>query len=157
MTTMASPVLNASDRRLLEAARTATLATIDERGRPRLVPCCFALDPDAPRIWTPIDAKPKRSADPHRLGRVADLTARPRVSLLVERWSEDWSELAWLRLHGQGTLLEAGEPGAAEERRAAIGALRARYAQYRDHDLEARPIIAIDVTEALRWAASNRG
>jgi PPOX class probable F420-dependent enzyme len=155
MTTMVSPVLSASDRRLLEAARTATLATIDDRGRPRLVPCCFALDPDAPRIWTPIDEKPKRSADPRRLARVADLMAWPQVSLLVDRWSEDWSELAWLRLHGRGTLLEAGEPGAAEERRAATGALRARYPQYRDHDLEARPIIAIDVTEAIHWAASD--
>ena len=150
---MSTLLLRASDNRLLHAARTATLATIDDRGRPRLVPCCFALDPDAPRIWTPIDEKPKRSADPHWLGRVADLLARPAVSLLVDHWSEDWTRLAWLRLHGRARLLEPAAPDDGGRRQAAIAALRERYPQYRDHDLESRPIIAIEMNEAIRWAA----
>jgi PPOX class probable F420-dependent enzyme len=149
------PILTASDRRLLGTARTATLATMDDHGRPRLVPCCFALDPDRPRVWTPIDEKPKRSADPRRLGRVVDLLARPQVSLLVDRWSENWLDLAWLRLHGRAKLLEPDEPGAAAERLVALRELRARYPQYRDHNLESRPVITIDITEAIRWAASN--
>lgn len=159
------PRLSASDRRLLQAARTATLATIDGRGQPRLIPCCFALDPgrearsggprDQLRIWTPIDEKPKRTTDPHRLGRVADLRARPEVSLLVDHWSEDWSRLTWLRLRGRATLLEPDESGDAGERSEAIEALRARYPQYRDHDLESRPIITIMVTEVVRWAAAE--
>jgi PPOX class probable F420-dependent enzyme len=151
----APPILTPGDRRLLLASRTATLATRDPNGRPRLVPCCFVPDPARDRIWTPIDEKPKRSSDPRQLGRVADLTAWPAVSLLVDRWSEDWSKLAWLRLHGTATLLEPGEPPALPERRVAIGLLRERYAQYRDHDLETRPIIAVEVTAAVRWAASD--
>jgi PPOX class probable F420-dependent enzyme len=159
MVAMANPpttsMLTASDRRLLREMRTATLATLDPHGRPRLVPCCYEVHPNSDRLWTPIDEKPKRSADPRQLGRVTDLTAWPEVSLLVDRWSENWSELAWLRLYGRATLLEPDEAPAVPERFVAIAALRERYPQYRDHDLESRPIIAIDLTEAVRWAASD--
>jgi PPOX class probable F420-dependent enzyme len=149
------PILTPGDRRLLLESRTATLATLDPNGRPRLVPCCFAPDHVRDLIWTPIDEKPKRSSDPRRLGRVADLTAWPAVSLLVDRWSEDWSKLAWLRLHGTATLLEPDEPPVLPERREAIEQLRERYPQYRDHDLETRPIIAVEITAAVRWAAAD--
>jgi PPOX class probable F420-dependent enzyme len=149
------PILTAADRRLIELTRTATLATIDPFERPRMVPCCFAADPERSVIWTPIDEKPKRSTDPRQLGRVTDLLAWPLVSLLVDHWSEDWAELGWLRLHGQASLLEPDDAAAAPERRQAIAALRARYPQYRGHDLEALPIIAIEVTEAVRWAAAE--
>ena len=153
MTDQALPsILSASDRRLLGEMRSATLATLDPLDRARLVPCCFAVHPARDRLWTPIDEKPKRSADPRQLGRVTDLLAWPGVSLLVDRWSEDWFQLAWLRIYGQASLLESDEAPAAAERLMAIAALRERYPQYRSHDLESRPIIAIDVTEAVRWA-----
>jgi PPOX class probable F420-dependent enzyme len=148
-------ILTQGDRRLLLASRTATLATLDPNGRPRLVPCCFAPDPERDRLWAPIDEKPKRSANPRQLGRVTDLIAWPAVSLLVDRWSEDWSKLAWLRLHGSAALLEPDEPGAVPERGLAIELLRERYPQYREHDLEARPIIAVEITAAIRWAAAD--
>ena len=150
-----APILTRADRDLLADSRTATLATLDPNGRPRLVPCCYAPDPVSDRLWTPIDEKPKRSADPRQLGRVADLAAWPAVSLLVDRWSEDWSKLTWLRLHGTAVLLEPDDSGALAERGVAIAALRERYPQYRDHDLEARPIIAVEVTAAVRWAAAE--
>ncbi len=150
-----APTLTPADRGLLAESRTATLATLDPNGRPRLVPCCYAADPVRDRLWTPIDEKPKHSADPRRLGRVTDLTAWPAVSLLVDRWSEDWSKLAWLRLHGTAVLLEPDDRGALAERAIAIAALRERYRQYLEHDLEGRPIIAVDITDAARWAAGG--
>src|SRR4029079_10393886 len=85
-------------RAFAAAARTATLATIAPSGRPRLVPICFVLGEDddlgRPRLYTPLDDKPKRTADPHELARVQDLLVLPEASLLVDRWSEDWSRLA---------------------------------------------------------------
>src|ERR1700754_4325073 len=80
--------------RLVEVARTATLATIDGHGRPRLVPMCYVID-DAGMVWSALDEKPKHVADTHSLARVRDLVARPEVGILVDRWSEDWSRLAW--------------------------------------------------------------
>jgi PPOX class probable F420-dependent enzyme len=150
--------LTAAEADLLDEARTAVLATIDPSGRPRLVPICFvvrrASDP-SPAIYSPIDEKPKRTTDPHRLARVRDIAARPEVSLLVQRWDEDWTRLAWLRLHGMADLVEPDDPAAAIERDDAIAALRDKYPQYAGHDLEARPLIRIWPAEATSWPRTD--
>ena len=73
-------------------ARTATLGTIAEDGRPRLVPICFVLDDDV--LFTPIDEKPKRGTDPRQLARIRDIERRAEVTVLVDRWNEDWTNLA---------------------------------------------------------------
>jgi PPOX class probable F420-dependent enzyme len=139
--------------RLLTEARTAVLATIDPAGRPRLVPICFVTlgGDSAAVIYTALDDKPKKGADPHRLARVRDIAARPEVSLLVQRWDEDWTRLAWLRLHGTAELVEPDDPAEAIERADAIAALRAKYPQYAGHDLEGRPLIRIRVVAASSW------
>ena len=59
------------------------------------------------------------------LARVRDMLARPAVTLLVDRWDEDWSRLGWVRIDGRAAIVEPG-PGHA----AAIDALRAKYPQY---------------------------
>jgi len=137
----------------LGAARSAVLATVAADGRPRLVPICFAFDvADEPlRIWSPLDEKPKRVADPHDLKRVRDIAANPAVSLLVHAWSEDWSALGWLRLDGLAVLIEPGEAATTAEHGMAVAALRARYPQYADHRLERRPIIRVLVNRHRSW------
>ena len=136
------PLLSTDQRAFLESARRAVLATIAPDGRPRLVPICFVLAGDAPTLYTPIDDKPKRDDDPLALARVRDIVADPRVTVLVDRWDEDWTRLAWLRGEGRATLLE---PGAAPaEHAAAVAALREKYPQYATHRLDERPLIRID-------------
>lgn len=136
--------LGAAEREFLADARRATLSTIDPTGRPRLVPCCYVLVDDV--VWSPLDEKPKAVDDPRRLGRVRDIARDPRVTLLVDRWSEDWSQLAWVRIEGRAEVVES-EPGI-------VAALRAKYPQYSAHDLESRPMIAIAVERMTSWAAS---
>src|SRR5687768_8942618 len=98
--------LSAAELDLLRAARRAVLATIAPDGRPRLVPIVYAIstvrtgDSKPLVLYSALDEKPKSVADPRDLARVRDVLERPRVSLLVDRWSEDWSELCWLRLEG---------------------------------------------------------
>ena len=142
------PVLTAADRALLDEARTATLATLGPDGQSRLVPICFWIDVAADVVWTPLDEKPKAVHDVRAMARVRDVLARPEVALLVQRWSEDWSSLAWLRLAGRATLVDPAPP-------AVVGALRARYPQYADHDLEHRPALRIDIEHATRWSAAG--
>lgn len=137
-------------RAMLDEARRATLATVAPDGMPRLVPICFAVHPTAAVLYSAIDNKPKRSADAHGLARVRDIAVDPRVSILVDRWDEDWSRLAWLRCQGRATLLEPGAD-ADLERRDAIAALRDRYPAYADHDLEASPIIRIAIARTSAW------
>ena len=151
---MAPDVLDADQRDFVEARRRAILVTLSANGLPRPVPICFALaepDPDdgTTRLYSPLDEKPKRVADVRELARVRDIVARPDVTLLFERWSEDWSQLAWLRARGRAALLEPHDDVAAH--RWAAQALRTRYPQYRAHNLEDLPMLQIDITEATAW------
>jgi PPOX class probable F420-dependent enzyme len=168
--------LTAAERELLVGARRAVLCTIAPDGSPRPVPVCFAPVWDggddltgggqALLIYTPLDEKPKSVVDPRDLARVRDIEARPQVTLLVDRWDDDWTKLAWLRIHGTASLLEpeagpmdrgAGRGSGAEGgatgagHSAAVAALRARYPQYETHDLESRPIIRIEVARVRSW------
>ncbi len=146
---MTDPGPDAIHRAFIEEARTATLVTVGPDGAPRPVPVCFVLDPVKAILWTPLDEKPKRTDDPHDLARVRDIAARPEVAVLVDRWDEDWTKLAWVRCAGRATLLEAEHPGHAE----VVAALRAKYPQYATHRLEDRPIIRIEIDRVSGWGA----
>ncbi len=153
----ADDALTQAELVFLAAARSAVLGTVAADGRPRLVPICFAFDVDGPlRIWTPLDDKPKRVADPRDLKRVRDIAANPAVSLLVDAWAEDWSALGWLRLDGRAELIEPGS-SASEEHAVAVAGLRARYPQYASHALERRPIIRIVIEGHRSWGNLGSG
>lgn len=148
---MRDPVLPMAERAFLAAARRAILATIGPDGRPRLVPICFVLHRTRPVLYTPIDEKPKTVDEPAELARVRDLAADPHVSVLVDRWDEDWASLAWLRCHGTAVLLQTDD-GSAEHGQA-VAALRSKYPQYATHRLGTRPIIRIAIDRTTSWGA----
>jgi coenzyme F420-0:L-glutamate ligase/coenzyme F420-1:gamma-L-glutamate ligase len=144
-------------RAFLADRRTATLATVAPSGQPRLVPVCFVLDRDRATdqptwLYSPLDEKPKRSSDVRDLARVRDIRARPGVTLLFERWSEDWSRLAWLRARGTATLLEPADD--AETHAAVVASLRAKYPQYREQRIETLPMIRVAIDETVSWSAA---
>ena len=148
-------ILSDAERRFLDGERRGILATTAPDGRARLVPVCYVLSDRVnsigrPLIYTPIDEKPKRTDNPHDVASVRDLLVLPELSLIVDRWDEDWTRLAWLRLYGSGELLEP-QPHEREEHAAAIAALRHRYPQYATHDLESRPIIRVAVQRVVSW------
>ena len=138
-------------RALLEGCRRGVLATRAPDGSARLVPVCFAIvdGADGPRLVTPIDEKPKASADPLALARTRDVRARPDVVLLFDRWDEDWTHLAWVRIYGTARLVWPGEA----EHPAGLAALRARYPQYRTQALERLPLMVVEPARIVRWPA----
>jgi PPOX class probable F420-dependent enzyme len=144
---------SATLRRFVGAARRGVLATIADDGRPRQVPVAFVVsepsDDERLTLYSPIDDKPKRTTDPMALARVRDLRARPSATVLVDRWSEDWKELAWVRLGCQGTIVEPGADPDAHAR--AVAALRAKYPQYATHRLNVRPLIRLDCVVTRTW------
>jgi PPOX class probable F420-dependent enzyme len=146
---MPDPVLSNVERAFLLHARRAVLATIAADGRPRLVPICFVLEPARPVLWTPLDDKPKAVDDVTRLARVRDIRADPQVTVLVDRWDEDWTQLAWLRCNGTASIVGPGE--SATDRDAAIRALRGKHPQYASHDLETRPMIRVAIERTVSW------
>ncbi|HEX2045589.1 MAG TPA: TIGR03668 family PPOX class F420-dependent oxidoreductase [Gaiellaceae bacterium] len=131
-------------RRRLTGERVARLATTDAAGWPHLVPICFVLAGDV--LYSAVDEKPKRSRD---LKRLANIRADPRVTVLVDRYEEDWSRLWWVRLRGEGRVLEDGA-----ERERALVLLAEKYAQYRA-DPPAGPVIAVTVREWRDWSAAR--
>jgi PPOX class probable F420-dependent enzyme len=140
---------------VLTSARRAVLATIREDGRPRLVPITYAVvdDVGAMVLYSALDEKPKSVEDVRQLARVRDILARPRVSVVVDRWSEDWADLAWVRLDGTASLLEPADPADATEHARAVSLLRDRYPQYQAQKLEELPLIRVAVERLREWRA----
>jgi PPOX class probable F420-dependent enzyme len=130
-------------RERFAAARAARLATVDEHGRPHLVPIVFALDGDC--VYHAVDHKPKRTTALRRLDNIA---ANPRVALLADHYDEDWSRLWWVRADGIALVIEPG----SDELRPAVVLLRDRYVQYRDAPA-AGPVVKIDVERWTGWSA----
>ena len=131
----------------MAVARRAVLATLTGDGRPRLVPICFVLLDGPVRIYSALDEKPKSVDDPRSLARVRDIERRADVTVLVDRWDEDWTRLGWVRAEGRATVVEAGEPDHGE----AVTLLRAKYPQYEHHDLERRPLVRIEIDRVRSW------
>jgi len=152
--------VDAADRELallaLTSGRRAVLATIRSDGRPRLVPIAYAALPDADPIvvYSAIDEKPKSTNDPRALGRVRDVARRPDVALLLDHWSEDWSDLDWVRLDGTASLVDPAIAAQTQEHKRAVDLLRQRYPQYESQRLEDRPVIRIVVDRVVSWSAS---
>jgi len=131
-------------RRRFAAAQVASLATITPDGFPHVVPITFALEGE--RIYSIVDAvKPKSSQSPARL---RNIEANPRVSILVDEYRDEWSQLWWVRADGIARSVADG-PGWEW----AIGILRAKYRQYQAVGLEFGPAMIVDVERWIGWSA----
>ncbi|HEX6547518.1 MAG TPA: TIGR03668 family PPOX class F420-dependent oxidoreductase [Candidatus Dormibacteraeota bacterium] len=136
-----------SVRERVSAARVGILGTLGPGGAPHLVPFCFVLEGDV--IYSATDQKPKRT---NRLARFLHVERDPRVSVLVENWSEDWERLWWVRMDGRARVLGGGGADAAEAQRA-LALLTAKYAQYRERP-PAGPVLAIAIERYRSWPES---
>jgi PPOX class probable F420-dependent enzyme len=141
---MSTPTAAPDWRARFAAARVARLATASAGGVPHVVPVTFAVRDDA--IVTAVDAKPKRT---RALKRVANIRANPRVSLLVDEYSDDWSRLWWARADGVASVLDGGD---LHDRMLRL--LAERYEQYRSSQ-PAGPVIVVAVERWSGWSAQT--
>lgn len=132
-----------TERAFLERARVGRLATVDDEGRPHVVPICYALSEGA-RLVSAIDEKPKSTRE---LRRVRDVRSNPRVAVIVDRYVEDWTRLAWVQVRGRARVLEPS----ATSHEDAVRALAEKYGQYADHDLDSRPVLEIEIGSTVSW------
>jgi PPOX class probable F420-dependent enzyme len=116
---------------------------LDLEGAPRVLPVTFAVAEG--RIWSAIDRKPKRTAEPARL---SFLRRDPRAALTVDRYSDDWEELAWVQVLGRVEIVGVEEGGAGME------ALRAKYEPYRV-EAPPGPLLALEPERYLWWRAAD--
>ena len=141
--------LDVAAQRLLVEARVAHLATADQYARPHAIPIVFVIRGD--RLYFPLDRKPKREDDWHMLRRVRNIETNGRVAIIVDRYAEDWTKLAWVLLEGVARIVETGE-----ERDSAAAQLAGKYAQYSGDALAGRPIVIVDIERAVSWSASGK-
>ena len=140
--------LDAATRAFVDAARVAHLATADQYARPHAVPIVFVIRGD--RLYFPLDRKPKREDDWHMLRRVRNIETNGRVAIVVDRYDEDWTKLAWVLFEGVATIIETGE-----ERDGIVAELTEKYAQYRGGDLAGRPVVRVQIERTVTWSGTG--
>ncbi|MBW0017938.1 MAG: TIGR03668 family PPOX class F420-dependent oxidoreductase [Mycobacterium sp.] len=120
----------------------ARLATVSADGSPHLVPVVFAVAGNS--VYTAIDAKPKTT---QRLRRLANIESNPNVSLLVDHYDDEWTQLWWVRVDGNAQIHDDGTEIDTGRR-----LLRAKYVQYQSVPLNG-PVIAVAVHHWSSWHA----
>lgn len=127
-------------RSRLTSARVGHLATVTAAHRAHVVPCCFVLSADT--VYSAIDAKPKSTLV---LRRLQNIESNSAASLLVDHYDEDWGTLWWVRVDGNGRIVDE-----TVERDLATDLLVAKYEQYRSLPLVG-PVLAIDIDTWRTW------
>jgi PPOX class probable F420-dependent enzyme len=127
----------------VQAHRVARLATVDGSGRPLVLPICYVLAEET--LYSPTDAKPKR-VPVQRLKRLQNIQANPHVALVIDDYGEDWTQLAYVIVHGMAEILIGGP-----DFERAVAALREKYPQYHRMPIQENPMIAVHLTRVVRW------
>lgn len=135
-------------RARFRTARVARLATLGPYKQPHLVPITFVLGsrPGGDAICFAVDNKAKST---RVLKRLHNIARNPSVSVLVDAYSDDWSELWWVRADGDAVVLEHGDVFDV-----AIAGLCEKYPQYAAEP-PAGPVVVVDVSTWRSWEASD--
>src|SRR6185437_952868 len=67
----------------------------------------------------------------------------------VDHYDDDWTVLWWVRVSGQGRVVDRGPA-----RDAAVDLLATKYEQYRDQR-PAGPVLVINITRIISWQATT--
>lgn len=136
--------LTETETRFVHAQRVARMATADEEGHPYAIPVCYAFD--GTHFYTPLDQKPK-SVPGRQLRRVRNIEANHEAALLIDQYSDDWTQLGYVLIHGHAELIDPADSRHAP----AIALLRTRYTQYLTMTLEELPVIVITPVKVVSW------
>ena len=122
------------------------LATVGSDGAPHVVPVVFAVHDDGEQttVYTAVDAKRKST---QRLKRLTNIEANPQVSMLVDHYDEDWSQLWWVRADGLAEIHHSGDQMAT-----GYALLRRKYVQYQRLALDG-PVVTVTVQRWSSWQA----
>jgi PPOX class probable F420-dependent enzyme len=128
---------------MLRDGRVGRLATASRAAEPLVVPVCYAFDGE--RLYFAVDPKPKTT---RRLRRVRNIEENPRVSLVVDRWDENWTALRWVIVEGRAEIVSD-----TVEIARAVALLEAKYEQYRAMALasDTGPVVRIAPDRILSW------
>ena len=135
-------------RDFLEQQRVGHLASVGPGEAPHVVPIVYAVV--AETICFVVDDKPKRTRT--GLKRLLNIAANPQVAVVVDRYDDDWSRLAYILIHGRARRVES-----PVEYSALLAELRRRYTPYRVMalDIGSHPMVCIDIERVHEWVAAR--
>ncbi len=133
----------------ISEGRVGRLATADASGQPLVVPICYAFDGES--LFSAIDAKPK-TPGPQGLKRIRNIRENPRVSVVIDRYDEEWTRLRYVIIQGQAEILTEGGNYSR-----GVDLLLAKYPQYRSMglDREAGLMIRVEPGRVTAWQYSS--
>ena len=85
--------------------------------------------------------------------RVRNIRANPKVSLVIDDYSEDWSNLGYVIIAGRAEIISPAESDGEHAR--AVALLREKYEQYRSMAIDERLVIKIAIKSVKRWDAGK--
>ena len=83
-----------------------------------------------------------------RLKRVRNILANPRVSLVIDDYSEDWETLAYVLIQGSAEIVADHE-----EQRRVESLLREKYPQYGELLEKGSPVLKISPGRVVSWGS----
>lgn len=146
---MSNPIgslMPVSVQEFILSLQVARLSTVTPSGAPHSVPICFALSSND-TIYTPIDAKPKKNIS-KPIERISNIANNDEVVVLFDRYSENWTELAYVMAKGKAKVVSDEQENLLAEE-----LLEDRYIQYRDQNYlpKGATIIGIRVYAYISW------
>jgi nitroimidazol reductase NimA-like FMN-containing flavoprotein (pyridoxamine 5'-phosphate oxidase superfamily) len=123
--------------KLIEWERVCRVATAGERGLPHLVPVCHVVVNGKIYFGSGDDAR-----------KVLNLRQNPQITVTVDLYSEDWSQLRGVMVQGRASLIERGPQFKRIRAR-----LYAKYPQYpHEAALSVSDSVIVEVTPSRVFA-----
>lgn len=129
--------------------RVGRLGTADSSGQPLVLPICYAFDGES--LFSAIDAKPKTQSG-ERLKRIRNIRDNAKVSVVIDHYDEDWTQLRYVIIQGQAQILTDGPDFSR-----GADLLLDKYPQYRAMGLDRGTGLMIKVKPArvTQWQYSS--
>ncbi len=95
--------LNQKTKALIKGAKVARLSTVDQKSYPYVVPVVFVFHENS--FFIPLDEK-KKTVNSRNLKRVKNIEKNPNVTLLIDKYQNDWKKLFFLMIHGKAKVID---------------------------------------------------
>ncbi|MEM1525267.1 MAG: pyridoxamine 5'-phosphate oxidase family protein [Nitrososphaerales archaeon] len=130
--------LSEKQESLLKEERVGRLATISKDNSIHIVPVCYVYDGESILIGTDLHSR-----------KIFNIKRNKNVSIVIDRYVEDWSKLKGLMIQGEAFILESGE-----EFNKARKLLYEKYPQYKQQapiEEGESAIIKISIKRVIAW------
>ncbi len=95
--------VNQKTKTLIKEAKVARLATVDQKLHPYVIPVVFVFHENS--FFIPLDEKTK-TVNSRNLKRVKNIEKNPNVTLLIDKYQNNWKKLFFLMIHGKAKMID---------------------------------------------------